>query len=289
MSEFSYLNLEPFFYYVNERERIRLKKESGEKWPWTEDPILKEYKFTCVDREDDRTTRWLRENWTVPNEHKPLDVQLMNIATFRYFCTIEFATELGYQDEWNPDLVIATADRMMKAGKKVFTGAFVITNQGISAPKQQVVVRRFLQGLYDVRHKVIEVAQTTKSWEKTAEVVRKVEGYGGMFFMGKELLVDCYHTPILRDCVDRNTWTPAGPGARRGLNRLAGRPVDQSLNERKALAEMKFIYSKLPEYCEPHVDLNKIDLHGIQFIACEVDKRLRVLGGEGRPRAKYRP
>lgn len=278
-----------FFAYMNERERIRLKKESGAPWPWTDDPILRSFSFTNVDREDDKTTRWLRQNWTVPNEHKPLDVQLMNIATFRYFCTIEFATALGYQDEFQPEKIKALAKSMKARGLKVFTGAFVITNQGISAPKEEVVVDIFLKGLHDVRHKVIEVAQTTKSWEKTADVVRAVQGYGGSGFMAKELLVDCYHTPILRGCVDRNTWTPAGPGARRGLNRLYGRETEKALNERQALKEMLELFALREQYLEPHVDLRKIDLHGVQFSLCEFDKYMRTKLGEGKPRSKYSP
>jgi hypothetical protein len=43
--------------YIEERERIRLRKEAGEPFPWTEDPILRAFKFTNVRRIHDRTTQ----------------------------------------------------------------------------------------------------------------------------------------------------------------------------------------------------------------------------------------
>ena len=54
--------IDAFFAYARERYRIRLKRNAGESKPWTDDPILAQYSFTEVFREDDKTTRWLREN-----------------------------------------------------------------------------------------------------------------------------------------------------------------------------------------------------------------------------------
>jgi len=45
--------------------------------------------------------------------------------------------------------------------------------------------------------------------------------------MAKEILVDAMHTPALPGIVDRNSWCPCGPGARRGINRIFGRPTKE--------------------------------------------------------------
>ena len=44
------MQTENFLTFVAERERIRLKKDAGQPWPWTDDPILRGYKFChlCV-------------------------------------------------------------------------------------------------------------------------------------------------------------------------------------------------------------------------------------------------
>ena len=43
-------NLKRFFYYINERHRIYLKREEGHSWPWTDDEILQTYSFCNVFR-----------------------------------------------------------------------------------------------------------------------------------------------------------------------------------------------------------------------------------------------
>ena len=52
-----------FFEFVEEREQVRLRKEAGLAFPWTEDTILQTYKFTNVRRHHDRTSRELRERF----------------------------------------------------------------------------------------------------------------------------------------------------------------------------------------------------------------------------------
>tara|TARA_B100001250_G_scaffold213364_1_gene183001 strand:+ start:97 stop:981 length:885 start_codon:yes stop_codon:yes gene_type:complete len=46
-----------FFEFCRERERIRIKRESGAPPPWTEDPIFKRGRFLNVFREDDRGSK----------------------------------------------------------------------------------------------------------------------------------------------------------------------------------------------------------------------------------------
>jgi len=54
-----------------------------------------------------------------------------------------------------------------------------------------------------------------------------IKGFGGVGFMAKEAVLDAMHTPALAGLfTDRDAWCPCGPGARRGLNRLFGRPKD---------------------------------------------------------------
>src|SRR5687767_14084675 len=89
-----------FFAFMRAREKLRIAKESGRPWPWSGDPILNTYKFTNVKRENDRTTRWIRANWTGPNEHRPGGEIIFNCALFRYFGTVEFAEAIGWQQEW---------------------------------------------------------------------------------------------------------------------------------------------------------------------------------------------
>ena len=52
-------NTEKYFRYCNERESIRELREAGKPAPWTDDRILREWRFCNVFREDDIHTRLL--------------------------------------------------------------------------------------------------------------------------------------------------------------------------------------------------------------------------------------
>ena len=111
-------------------------------------------------------------------------------------------------------------------------------------------------------------------------------GFGGTGFMTKEALQDVMQTPVLWSAMDKNTWCPAGPGARRGLNRLYGRALDVSIKERQLLAEMVSLFEEAPRHLPDFMP--ELELHDIQFQLCEFDKYERVRLGEGKPKAKYR-
>ena len=46
-----------FFNFCKERGNIRLKRESGASFPWTDDPIFQKGRFLNVFREDDRGSK----------------------------------------------------------------------------------------------------------------------------------------------------------------------------------------------------------------------------------------
>lgn len=279
-----------FFHFMNEREHIRQRKAAGEPWPWTQDKILQTYKFTNVKRLHDRTTQWVLLNWYAPRRDNPLNEILFNCALFRYFGTSEFAAAIGWQpigqwDRGGAERVRKIAKERLARKERVFTGAYVITNQGISDHKENVVIDHFLTPFAVRVSFLANIARTTKRWRRVAEEMRQLKGFGGTGFMTKEVLQDAMLTPVLEDCVDRNSWCPAGPGARRGLNRVHGRLVDQSLNEEKALEEMKELLRVASVHVGSHMP--PLELHDIQFQLCEFDKYERVRLGEGRPRSTY--
>jgi hypothetical protein len=278
-----------FVHYLRERENIRLKKESGQPGPWTEDPILSKYKFTNVMRANDWTTRWVKKHWYDPNRDKPLEVQAMACGIFRYFGSAEFAEALGYPEEWEPEKILRTADVRLACGQKVFTGAYIITNQGMSAPKQDVVVTHFLTPMRMNIDKIVSIARETKSFQSVCAFLQTLPGMGA--FMSKEIALDFTLTPVLEDATDKLTWSPAGPGAIRGLNRLHDRPLQRGMAQNAALAEMQELLARVAQEPSLQQDFPRIGVEfgvtDIQFSLCELDKYVRVRNGEGRPRSGY--
>lgn len=296
-----------FFNFMRERELIRLRKESGQPMPWTKDKVLQEYKFTNVRREHDWTSRRLIEEFY--DDHFVEDPKeiLMNAALFRYFGTFEFAEAIGWQsyEDFDFEEIKRLAAERLSRKMRVFTGAYVITNQGISAPKQEVVVDYFLKALHKAAPILIEVLNQTQKWESVATEMRKINGFGGSGFMTKEILLDTTYTRFWSDRLvpqesgscfsypnDWKVWTPIGPGARRGIARIKGvedpkvGPIpkeDICLSAILYLVECQHISDNWPK------EYGYLSPTDIQFQLCEFDKYRRVILGQGRPRSKYRP
>lgn len=275
-----------FYKFMIERESIRLRKEQGLPFPWTYDPILQAYKFTNVKRLHDRTTQELKKIYDA-NRNKSRASQLLNCTIYRYFGTYEFANALGWQEKFNPKYIIDTARHRMDCKQRVFTGAYVVTNQGIKAPKEEVVVDIFIKGIMEHEKKLEQLVDSTNSWRNVIQyLMMNVTGFGGTGFMAKEVVLDTMLTSFWQYTPDDlNTWCPAGPGARRGLNRIFGRPLNLQLSGDHLLKEMLGIFGMRDDFWPE--DFVRLELHDIQFQLCEFDKYLRVKNGEGRPRSKY--
>lgn len=280
------INARRFYAFMNEREAIRLRKEAGEPWPWTQDPILQKYSFTNVKRLHDRTTQWLLKNRYTPNADRPGGEIIFNAALYRYFGTIEWAEAVGWVRRWDPSKVAALARARLDAGERVFTGAYLVTNAGHKGPKEEVLCHKFLTPVWKAREYLTMRTTETGLWRVLVEELRNFEGFGGTGFMAKEAVQDVMLTPLLANCTDRYTWSPCGPGARRGLNWAYGRSPEKNIPEQQCVEEM---HELLLLHKRHAVGLPMLEMHDIQFQLCEVWKYMKVELGLGRPRKMYKP
>src|SRR5215813_2551463 len=87
------------FAFAQERYNIFLRRNAGEKPPWTKDPVLRDYRFCNVYREDDRVTIWIRENWREPHADDP-DLWFA-MAVARLVNWPDSLAALGYPVPWD--------------------------------------------------------------------------------------------------------------------------------------------------------------------------------------------
>ena len=69
--------VQSFFDYCKKREAVRLKRESGETYPWTDDPILQKGRFLNVFREDDKVSKSIIKFAEPAKEDLPLLIQAL--------------------------------------------------------------------------------------------------------------------------------------------------------------------------------------------------------------------
>jgi len=271
--------LERFFYYINERHRIWQKRQDGEKFPWTNDKILQTYSFCNVFRELDKVTIWLRENWKEPYaDHPNLPFAMAMARQINWPETLE---ELGFPEHWNPERLKAIMQGRMDRGEKVYTGAYMLTGT-LGGTKVEQTIDKILTPLYEnpppIHHHSLQ-----DSWAEYLPYA----GFSG--FMAYEVVTDLRHTKYLNKAEDIMTWANAGPGAKRGLNRIYDRPLDQTIKGNQLTKEMELLlnFSDYEGILEKYVP--NLEMREIEHCLCEFDKYERVRLGQGRPRSKYKP
>lgn len=287
----------PLFYWVREREKIRWQKDnnlpmdnSADGQPfWTDDPILKTYRFCNVRREDDRGTVWIRKNIRERFADHP-NLWLM-LCIGRQINWPETLAQLISDGAWpdQPSFSLAEMTTVLNKrktmGQKVYTGAYMISAPSTKGADKQAYIAEEVIGDLWRRREVFErhfSFSAAPTLQRTHELLMRSNGWGP--FMAYQAVVDMRFTGLLRAAPDIETWAAAGPGTLRGLNRLHGRAVDASIDQFRALVEMRAIYKMVQQ--ETGVDM---DFSDVPNILCETDKYLRVQNGEGKPRALYVP
>ena len=299
--------LQQFFWWMNERHSIYLKRKRGEPWPWTTDPILQAFKFTNVYRELDTGTAWLREHIIEPAEKNGWDNLFFNIATYRRYNYSPTAELLGYlgSDEVNEseecdynilkDFIVRQLLYKLHDGIKVFTSAHMLCgnikgDDGIMPPtKVEQVFGISFSKLWNIRHSLEPVKGDTLESAFNRLMVSGVPGYGR--FIWYEVITDLRHTHYLNGASDIMTWANPGPGARRGIMRLMNLDVrfeSEFAPDNNGLVNSMFVLLQIsPEFLDKWMD--PLEMRDVEHSLCEWDKYQRVLNGEGRPRQKFVP
>lgn len=267
-----------FFYWINERHAIYLKKAAGKPKPWTRDPILQRYKFTNVFRQLDRGTVWLTEHVLRPHAEDGDQAGLLfNIVAYRLFNWIPTGEFLGYITRWSEEKVRAGLQARHDAGIQVFTGAHMLRGEnGVSKIMSHC---RVLTRFWKDRTKILRKIQEESTLQAAFRIFVTYPYIGG--FLAYEFVTDLRHTPILESAPDTLSWANAGPGARRGLLRI----YPDLKTQGDFLGAMQQLLRFSETRIDPHVP--PLELRDIEHSLCEFDKYMRAKNGEGRPRSTY--
>ncbi len=270
--------VEKFFYYINERHFIYTLRQEGKPYPWSGDKILTTYSFCNVFRELDTVTIWLRQNWREPYDgHPNLPFAMSMARQINWPDTLE---EVGFPITWEPERIKTIMQERMDRGEKVYTGAYMLTGT-LGGPKVAQTIDKILTPLYE-NPPTLYPQSLEDTWREYLPYI----GFSG--FMAYEVVTDLRHTKHLQQAQDIMTWANAGPGAKRGLNRIHGRKLSWTTRSKNHFnTEMIELLELSPDYLQEHVPA--LEMRDIEHCLCEFDKYERARLGQGRPRSKYRP
>lgn len=275
--------------WIIERQRIYLVRKMGmQKKPWTKDPILQQYRFCNVYREQDTVTMWIAKHWRAPHEKEQLLwfafvlARLVNWpATLqRLEPCINFG--LNKPMTWKPALFQSVMRSIQEQGGKAWGGAYIVSTNGRKMLKEKYIAEQVLTPMWQAKGEIYLL-----SGEPLRALYDRLSKFQGMgSFLAAQVVADSKYLPALRKAPDWWTFAASGPGSRRGLNRVIGSAPDAPWREH----EWHKVLTELAETVAPMVagaDMSRLHNQDLQNCLCEFDKYERTRLGEGRPRATY--
>lgn len=273
------MRFKDLFVFIKERYLIHERRADGVAKPWTQDPILQNYRFCNVYREHDTVTEWIAENWRKPNTNDPHVWFGMTVA--RFVNWPDSLAEIGYPVPWTNEACnkfIQALSSRKEEGKKVFTGAYVI--HAVKGSKIGHLAYDIFTNLWERRDYLAESVSCEHLYNRLMEFT----GIGS--FMAGQIVCDTKYTRMLDTAGDWWNFAAPGPGSRRGLARVFNHPVNFRWND----AEWHVALLALKAQIAPLLyDAKMPPMHAqdLQNCLCEFDKYERVRLKEGRPRSNY--
>jgi hypothetical protein len=268
-----------YWTFASERQAIFHRRVRGEPWPWTEDPILRRFKFCNAYRASDRVSQYLiqrviNEPWA---RDLPAEDVFLRVILFRLFSKEQTWEAL---EEKAGGVRIATFDTQgfgdlleeLRRQHPIYTAAFILSGQDVYGRRAKhrnhlaLVEHMFRPGGLGsqlARARSLEnVYQALLVWPMIGP------------FLAYQLSIDLNYTDHLSFSED--DFTAPGPGALRGLKKVFRDPG--SLKPRQLI--MRIVDRQEEEFERLGIrfqDLFGRRLHAIdcQGLFCEVDKYAR--------------
>jgi len=293
-------NVDDFFAYARERYIIHLRRLAGRPKPWTADPVLQQYRFCNIFREDDTVTQWIRQRLTSVGYGPRLLGALVIARWFNRIETLErllppagcewpyYRSNLLYNWDQQEAWRIAMRERLEGISPLV-TGAYMI-----KTPAGKNKLEGLLWCLGEILPDAIHLANHIEPGETTLEGVHgvlKEYPYLGAF-MAYEIVTDLRHS-LLSEAPDIMTWASAGPGAARGLARVTGQPLGTwrysfPKHQQELIAGMRCLLQSSQEEKHWPAEWPRWEMREVEHTLCEFDKYMRACNGEGQPKQRYK-
>lgn len=307
--------LELWKHWILERNRIYIRKEIDQKpFPWTEDPILREFRFTNVKRWQDKESKWLIENicnnpslsyedklyncilFRTWNKSKTFEIVCgkgMTVASLLNTPIEEFQKRIEDYQKYNPDYVWFTNAFNTGGIKQSWRYSGKTSHQKESVEDYEDPITPIpLRMIYFIRAAIEnKIAQRVMQCSHPKQVYRALLRLKGLAkFLAYQIFID--FTYIKDFPFDENSFVVSGPGCKKGLEYLFENRKGLSLDEAlfylrdhqdelfpNGVLEREFSY--LPE------ENRRLTVMDIENSMCELFKYCKVYFGEGRPRNKY--
>jgi hypothetical protein len=286
-----------YWRFAAARQAIYLARLQGAGEPWSDDPILREYRFTNVYRAADRVSQFLIQE-VIYGGDAPDDPEnvVFRVLLFKLFNRIStwrmLERELG-TIEWrtfNFSRYCHVLDKAANDGA-IYSAAYLMPPPNLGERSKHHNHLRLLERI--MRDRFPRFVASAETLTAIYERLIKYPSVGR--FLGFQYTVDLNYTPLV--AASENQFVVAGPGACDGIRKCFG-PEASGIEPE--------VIRYMVEHQDLHFDRLKLGFDGLfgrplhlidcQNLFCEVDKYARVahpdtagISGRRRIKQKFRP
>lgn len=298
--------------FVTERYKIHIRKDFlKQKAPWTNNPILSQYKFCNIRREHDRQSQYLIKNIST-NPCLSLEDKIVNSFYLRAWNNWDTMKDLGgpwtakslYSSQMKEQVrsiyhQLASEDPDRKWWSSAYNQGgtkqawrYPDPNEKINK-EDDIPLRVFHIGPWLKEHNTVEKLLNASDQKAAFEAIKEIQGFAD--FLAYQIFVDL--TYIEEFPFSENEFVVAGPGCKKGLNKLFD--DYNGLTHEEALFWLADNIDEIFNEVHPpfwagrlFVDLPQEDrffsVMCLENCMCEFCKYIRTVEGNGRPRVKYK-
>ncbi len=283
-----------YWRFAAARQNIYLARLAGDAGPWSDDRILRDFRFTNVYRAADRVSQYLIQE-VIYGAEAPADASsvVFRVLLFKIFNRISTWQHLEAvvgPIGWPTFNFAAYADALDEAAREgpIYSAAYLMPPPRLGEVSKHRNHLRLLDLM--MRDGVARVVSTAGG---LSEVYERLVSYPSIGrFLGFQYTIDLNYTPLMDG--NENEFVVAGPGARDGIRKCFG-PGSAGIE-----AE---IIRHVVDHQDEHFASLGLEFGGLfgrplhlidcQNLFCEVDKYARVAhpdaaGISGRSRIKQR-
>lgn len=286
-----------FFQFVFDRQLIWYKRFCEKSDFWTNDRILKKYKFCNVYRELDKGTFYVIEKLKNIKNRK---IIFQNVVFYRFFNKHNLYEDLKIDiiKEFNTEileLLIKNFNDLKNNGRTIFNDAYLISGNKTDEAKHVFILKK-LQKCFENKNleKIINDIDLSKEPKESLEVIKKIPSVGN--FLAYEIWVDLTYFNFFKTSWTDNDFVNIGPGAKWGLELI----YNKKLNNKEQIEKIYNIYKTQKFYLDEiqkegyiwkdicykkcFSNFPYLSIRNMEHSLCEFRKYLRLKQGLGKKR-----
>lgn len=267
-----------YWYFAYERQNIFWKKLNGESAPWTDDFILREYKFCNSYRVNDRVSQYLLKNVIYNGKKYSDEDMLFRIILFKLF-NKESTWELLLDsfgdivlDNFDMESYSRVLESAISSGVKIYNDAYIsCANKAFGYDRKHDNHLALLHKMFNIDKFQFKIMKC-ETMEEAFNIIRSYPLIGN--FMAYQLVTDINYSEVVNWKEDE--FTVAGPGSLRGIKKCfisRGKMSNEDI--------IKYMYKHQDEEFKrlnlpfKRIGDRPLQLIDCQNIFCELDKYCR--------------